>query len=127
MRFPKDLYRIITTYKKAFERRTKYERLLATFASAVTHKPEMRTLTRSEARQAFIRLFPDFRDHIRLIAVDLELYLGPPVNLGDGIKVWFMLQKDERFPIFPPFEYLTEYYHLSDEEPQEPQPPHTAV
>ena len=127
MIFPKELLNIIISYQKELERCTTYERMLDMFATAVTQKPEMRTMSQKEARQSFVRLFPEFRDYFRFIAEDLEQFLGPPVNLGDDIKVWFMLQKDERFPIFPPFEYLTEYYHLSDEEPQEPQPPHTAV
>ena len=118
MRFPDDIYNIITTYKKLFERREKYDRMLACYASAITHKPEMRTLSQREARQAFVRLFPNFRDFIRYVAEDLEQYLGPPVNLGDDIKVWFMLQKDLRFPLFPPFEYLTEYYDYSEEQPE---------
>ena len=118
MRFPTELYSIIKAYKYEFERRESYERMLACFASAITHKPEMRTLSQREARQSFVRLFPNFREYLRYVAEDLEQYLGPPVNLGDDIKVWFMLQKDQRFPIFPPFEYLTEYYNYEEEQPE---------
>ena len=118
MRFPTELYSIIKTYKYEFERREQYERMLACFASAIMHKPEMKTLSQREARQSFVRLFPNYRDHLRYVAEDLEEYLGPPVNLGDDIKVWFMLRKDQRFPIFPPFEYLEEYYNYEEEQPE---------
>ena len=118
MRFPTELYSIIKAYKYEFERRESYERMLACFASAIMHKPEMRTLSQREARQSFVRLFPDFREYLRYVAVDLEKYLGPPVNLGDDIKVWFMLHKDQRFPLFPPFEYLTEYYNYEEGQPE---------
>ena len=117
MIFPKELLNIIISYQKELERCTTYEKMLDMFATAVTQKPEMRTMSQKEARQSFVRLFPEFRDYFRFIAEDLERYLGPPVNLGDDIKVWFMLQKDQRFPLFPPFEYLTEYYDYSDEQP----------
>ena len=103
MRFPTELYCIIKAYKHEFERREQYEKMLACFASAIMHQPDMKTLSQREARQSFIRLFPTFREYIRYVALDLEQYLGPPVNLGDDIKVWFMLQKDQRFPISPPF------------------------
>ena len=125
MRFPDELYKIIQKYKKDFEQREGYEKMLAVFASAIIHKSDMNMLSQKEARQAFIRLFPKHRRFIRYVAIDLEQFLGPPVNIGDDIKVWFMLNQDTRFPIFPPYEYLTEYYNHQDESPEQPE--HTAV
>ena len=121
MRFPDELYNIIKKYKREFEQREGYEKMLSIFASAIIHKPEMNMLSRKEARQAFVRLFPQYRRFIRYVAKDLEQFLGPPVNIGDDIKVWFMLNQDTRFPIFPPYEYLTEYYNHQDESPEQPE------
>ena len=126
MRFPDELYNIIKKYKREFEQREGYEKMLSVFASAIIHKPEMNMLSRKEARQAFVRLFPQYRRFIRYVAKDLEQFLGPPVNIGDEIKVWFMLNRpDSRFPLFPPYQYLTEYYNHQVDTPEPPE--HTAV
>ena len=119
MYFPNELYQIIKTYKKLFERRESYEKLLDCYASAIMHKPEIKMLSQKEARQGFVRLFPKYRDFIRHVAKDLERFLGPPVNIGDDIKVWFMLHKDSQsFPLKPPFEYLVDYYEYQEDEPE---------
>ena len=129
MRFPDVLYNIIQKYKKDFEERERYEKMLSIFASAIIHKPEMKMLSQTEARQTFLRLFPKYRGFIRYVAKDLEQYLGPPVNIGDDIKVWFMLNCDSntQFPLFPPYEHLMDYYQLTEAPDPHEQPEHRAV
>ena len=111
MYLPDDLWDLILLYKNCFERRSKYESYLSVFSSAITHKPDLIMISVVEVRQTFVRLFPMYHDHLRLIARDLEQYMGPPVNLGGTHRVWFMLHKDHFGPTFPPFDQadLDEY------------------
>ena len=123
MRFPDELYKIIQKYKKDFEQRDLYEKRLATFASAVIHKPEMNTLSQKEARQAFCRLFPKYKDYFRYVAKDLEQYLGPPMKMFGEDKVWFLL-KDRDYPFFYDvfWRSLDSYEFIHPEQPE-----HTSV
>ena len=123
MRFPDVLYNIIQKYKKDFEERERYEKMLSIFASAIIHKPEMKMLSQTEARQTFLRLFPKYRGYIRYVAKDLEQYLGPPMKMFGEDKVWFLL-KDRDYPFFYDvfWRSLDSYEFIHPEQPE-----HTSV
>ena len=100
--FPDDIWNLIISIKKEFEKRDAYILDLRVFASAITYKPSLKSITVTEARQSFVRVFPKHHEFLKMVGRDLEKFLGPCTKINN-LRIWFL---------FTNYSYIAPIYGL---------------